>query len=271
MKIWLTIEGEKSGPHESFSIRDRIESGELDGSEMAWYEGADEWVRLDTVPLFTSLFQWQEDDGKPSEILQPPPLPVLPAESVELLDNQVFKPKMYYLRRLFARVYDLGLYMSLLLLVFRDKKIVLVQDGDMGHLMALGMAYVIFDGMMTHLWCCSPGKFFLGLRVVDSVGHRIALPTALIRSLRVWILGWGMWIIAPIAMLVSWLLSLKFGFFIWDLSRRNRVVAKPLTMWNVLGYLGSIFLLSALMNWILPVDLIEDINNQTLWDDSAAE
>lgn len=61
MKIWLLENGEKSEPQESFEVRERIGAGELKGDVMAWYKGADDWMRLDEVPQFQTLFEAEEE------------------------------------------------------------------------------------------------------------------------------------------------------------------------------------------------------------------
>lgn len=257
MKIWLLEKGEKSEPQESFEVRERISSGELKAETLAWYKGADAWMRLDEVPQFRLLFE--EED-----LTLPPPLPDISESLKEAIEKEAKKaPPIHLFRRLFARFHDSILYISLVIVLFREHALDALQGDSMLQFLPIGIAYVILDGLMTHVWQSSPGKFLLGMRVTDQVGHAIPLKGAMIRSLRVWIVGLGMWMLWPIAMLISWLLSLKFGYFLWDIPYRYRVVAKPFSALHVLAFVASIFVMSALLNIALPQELIDTMNERS--------
>ena len=259
MKIWLLKDGEKCGPYESFTVRDRISNGELKADELAWFQGAAGWMPLKEVPLFVSLFDVvKEDHGTP------PPLPVLPENLKEAIAAEAKKaPPLHLVRRLFARMHDSILYISLVMMIFKERALDALQGDSLMQFLPIGLAYVLLDGLMTHVWKCSPGKFLLGLRVTDQLGHAISLQASLIRSLRVWIVGFGMWVMWPLALPISAFMARKFGYCLWDIPYCYRVLAKPFSGLHVIGYFVSIFTLSALLNLSLPQELVDKMNQQS--------
>ena len=263
MKIWLLENGEKSEPQESFEVRERISAGELKGDVLAWYKGAEEWMRLDEVPQFQTLFLEGEEEEE-EDLVSPPPLPDLSASLKEAIAVEAAKaPPMHIFRRLFARGFDSILYISLVIILFRERALDALQGDSMLQFLPIGIAYAMLDGLMTHAWKTSPGKFILGLRVTDSAGFAISLKGAILRSLRVWIVGLGMWILWPISLLLSWLLSRKFGYFLWDIPYRYRVVVKPFSGLHVIGYIVGLFAISALLNVALPQELVDMMNQRS--------
>ena len=263
MKVWLLINEEKSGPFETFDIRDRIDSGELTQETLCWYQGAASWVPLGDVAQFETMFDLAEEV---SELITPPPIPESVKNQTEKIKKAIAEelskaPPLYAVRRFFARIHDYLLYMVLIFVVFQDKVIEMAQGDSVLPLLAVGFAYVLLDAIMIHVWKASPGKFLLGLRTTDALGHAIPLKFSVLRSLRVWILGLGMGIVEiwPFSLAISWFLSRRFGYFLWDTPNRYRVVARPFSGIHVLVYVASIFAMSFLLNVSLPEDMIEEM------------
>ena len=263
MKYWLLEDGQKSGPHESFVLRDRIESGELKGEELCWYPNATSWMPLREVEAFDSYFtDTAEDLDLPPEI---PQTVLKQAEQVrEAVNKEKQKaPPIHMVRRFFARMHDITLYISLLFIVFQGRTLDMMLGESIWPFLAFGAGYVILDGLMTHLWGSSPGKWLLGVRVIDRDGQGLGLNQALIRSARVWILGFGMWAMWPLALIFSWFLARRFGYFLWDLPHRYRVLVKPFHGLRVVGYIVSLFVISTLMNVFLSPEVIDQIHQQS--------
>jgi len=261
MKVWLLENGQKTGPHESFEIRERIDAGELQPETMAWYQGAKGWGPLSEVPQFETLFLKAEE--LEADISSPPPIPAETAKQVNQIREAIADERskalpLYATRRLFARFFDCSLYGGILLIVFQERLNDIQQNDSMFPLIGVGLAYVIIDGLMTHLWRLSPGKFLLGLRTTDALGHAIPLKFALLRSLRVWILGLGMWVVWPIALFISWVVSRKFGYFLWDMPKRYRTVARPFSGLHVIAYVVALFIMNLTFMELMPKERIED-------------
>ncbi len=56
MEIWIVENGEKQGPFQTYEVRDRIESEELTGEELAWHKDQDQWVALKEMDVFQGEF-----------------------------------------------------------------------------------------------------------------------------------------------------------------------------------------------------------------------
>ena len=271
MKVWLLVNGEKSGPFESFVIRDRIDSGELTQETLCWYQGAPSWMPLGDVAQFETWFDQAEEV---SELVVPPPIPESVKKQTEIikeaLSDELSKaPPLHAVRRFFARMHDYMLYIVLIFVVFQEKVFEMAQGDSMLPLIAVGFAYVLLDSIMVHVWKASPGKFILGLRTTDALGHAIPLKFSVLRSLRMWILGLGMGIVSiwPFSLGISWFMSRKLGYFLWDTPKRYRVVARPFSGIHVLAFVASIFAMSFLLEVSLSEDLKKDIElmqNNTL-------
>ncbi|WP_018970193.1 RDD family protein [Rubritalea marina] len=264
MKFWLIENGEKSGPHESFAVRERIEQGELKAEDLCWHQNATSWMPLKEVETFESYFREEvaEEEDQPPMI---PESAKLQAEQIrsEVERQKAKAPALHMVRRYFARAHDLTLYMAFIFIVFQEKTLDTLLGESIWPYLGMGLAYVILDGMMTHFWGASPGKWLLGLRVTNSSGQCIPLTPSLVRSMRVWILGFGMWAMWLLALPLSWFLARRFGYFLWDLPQRYRVVVKPFSGLNVVGYMVSLFIISAAMNAFIDPAVIERMHEQS--------
>ena len=263
MKVWLLINEEKSGPFETFAIRDRIDSGELTHETLCWHQGAASWAPLGDVAQFETMFDQTEEV---SDLVTPPPIPQSVKDQAEKIKQALAEelskaPPLFAVRRFFARMHDFLLYMVLIFAVFQEKVIELAQGDSVLPLLAVGFAYVLLDAIMVHIWKASPGKFLLGLGTTDALGHAIPLKFSVLRSLRVWILGlcMGMVEMWPLSLGISWFLSRRFGYFLWDTPKRYRVVARPFSGIHVLAYVASIFAMSFLLNVSLPEKMLDEM------------
>lgn len=241
MKIWLIENGKKTGPFDSFSLRERIEAGELPAGTLAWFEGAEDWMDIKDVPVLSQLYEADEDVE--DEVEEQPRVIVLP----ESLQKQLEPPPLHLVRRFFARFLDISLYFSIVMIVSQDATVLNVGSSGVGWHLAFGLGYVLLDGLMIHLWRSSPGKWLLGIQVGDFLGQRLSLGASVMRALRVWVLGWGMWLIAPIAMLISGLMAWRMRYMVWDFPRRNRVTCQPLQALIVVRYIVALLSMAVLM------------------------
>ncbi|MFC5050978.1 RDD family protein [Rubritalea spongiae] len=258
MNVWLIENGEKGGPFESYAVRERIESGEISADTLAWYQGAEGWVRIDTIPQFSILFAEKED-------ATPPPMPEevqkSPREELkEAIAREVAKaPPLHMTRRFFARIFDYLLYISLIFVCFQERAFDALMGESMMQFLGVGIAYVILDGLMTHLWKSSPGKFLLGLKVTDHLGLAIPLKGSVIRSLRAWILGLGMWVMMPFAIAISWFMAKRFGYFLWDMPHRYRVLARPFSALHVVAYIVSVLIVNVVFSSLISQEVMEEM------------
>lgn len=268
MKIWLLENGEKTGPFESFVLRERIDNGEIPPDTQAWFTGADGWMDIDQVPIFSYLYENREEQQ--SELVEEPEpeMPeVMPTEAFELLHQP---PPMCLIRRFFARVYDISLYLTLVLLITQDASVLMFGSAGMWWHLALGVGYVLLDALMLHLWGRTPGKWLLDIQVGDFFGRKLALGASVMRALRVWVLGWGMWLIVPVAIAISGLMAWRLKYMLWDLPRRYRITCGPLKFLLFFRYFSGIVCLQIIMVLGMSENLasqMQELSN-TMWQEA---
>ncbi len=250
MKIWILKNGERSGPHETFSIRERISEGELDADTPAWYEGIPEWVTLEDVPSLHGLFTHQHEEVSEQEIIE---------ETAEATIIHAPQP-LHPVQRFFARFFDIFVYRLIIAWIQLLSGInpLLPPDTPMAGVM-LVLPYVIIDAIMMHIWGTTPGKTLLGIRVTTAEGNKLSIGASLLRSLRVWILGFGMFFIWFISLPISFLIAKKFGKFVWDVPKNYQISAKPLVTSRVVIYVFILLILSSIVSSFFP----EEIKNAT--------
>lgn len=71
MQLFLTIEGQQSGPHSVDEVRSLLTSGKLSMGDYAWHQGCAEWTRLHEMPEVVAVVL----PPLPSRLTVPPPLP----------------------------------------------------------------------------------------------------------------------------------------------------------------------------------------------------
>jgi uncharacterized RDD family membrane protein YckC len=90
---------------------------------------------------------------------------------------------------------------------------------------------ILMEAAMVGSLGFTPGKWFLGLRVETLGGQRLSTGQALVRSMRVWVLGMGMFLF--LMMIIGCSMSLWFGKkkggMLWDLQGGFQVKGRQLT------------------------------------------
>lgn len=209
MDIWLIEEGEKTGPFPDYRIRERLAAGSLPPHTPAWHEGRDGWAPLSEMPLLVRA-------------AQPPPLPR------PQIGNPAGWPQMW--KRFFARWFDLKAYTALWWLVMW------VAGADLKGIFASSwilplvlLPWFAIEAAWIHLAGTTPGKFLMGLRVLNEDGSRLTPGQSVRRALRVMILGVGFgWsLLAVICQALSAHTTLRLRRALWDQAGGHRVVEKP--------------------------------------------
>lgn len=263
MKIWILTNGERSGPHETFAIRERISEGELDADTPAWYEGIPEWVTLRDVPSLSGLFIFKDDEISEQQVYedfyQSEEQPVLPAAI-----------PLHPVQRFFARFFDLFVYSLLFVLILILCGVDPYTEASTYGAAMRFMPYVIIDAIFIHIWAASPGKMLLGVKVHKVDGKNLGIGGSLLRSLRVWVLGFGMFIVWFIAIPISYLLARKFGKFIWDVPKNYQVSVKPIRPKNIVIYVLILFSVVVLVSSFLPQEY-QNMTFQELLEKTAPQ
>lgn len=260
MDIWLIQNGEKKGPFHDFEIRGKIENRELDPSTPAWHEGLAEWMPLHKISLFESAFRRAEEEIIPPTSAQspqdgPPPVPSTPAI-----------PSAFPFRRFWARWLDLYLFAALWWMIMwavgRDIEATLRNQWIM---LFLYVPWFVAETFLLHRFGTTPGKWLLGLKVVNEDGSLLSLAAATRRSSRVLFLGIGFgWdLISLICQIIAFVVTKKLGRPLWDQAGGHIVTATPLRPARILVYVFSIFAALQLRAIVLVPYLMEEASKNS--------
>ncbi len=239
MQFWLIEDGEKSGPLEDYEIRELIRKGEVSSDRKIWHEGADGWISAGEVAVLKSEFERK---------FEPPPIP----------EKLKAKPPFLYWRRFGARWFDFLLYSLILFTVYRLGGIKLLPDPkepiSMGKVFVEVLPFIIMEAALLGSLGYTPGKWFMSLKVTNAEGKLLSTGAAVMRSLRIWVLGMGMNqpLLWPIAHLIAVWMGKKKGAPLWDLPLGHQVTGKtPLPNRLMLFFvlLIAIFVLIGVMVW----------------------
>lgn len=234
MDVWIIQNGEKTGPLHDFEIRRKIEDGELPASTPAWHEGLDAWKPLVEIDLFRREFDKPPaPPGKDFEPSAPSPAPPPVPDQPHLV------------RRFWARWLDLYLYAGLwwiaMWAVGRDIGMILENQWI---ILFHYVPWFVFETFLIHRFGTTPGKWLLGIRIVNNDGTQLTLAESTRRCARVLFigLGFGWGILALICQLMSWVTTKRLGRPLWDQAGGHRLEAAPLGPLRLVAY---VFILSA--------------------------
>lgn len=238
MEVWIVEDGEKTGPFQTYEIRERISDEDLSGDELAWHRNQDGWIPLKEMEVFRAEFE-----KEPEPPAEPPPLPARPQPFV----------------RFWARWFDVFLFLFLLLgtlHIFGVGLAVLYSNSIAPFLIPI--AFALLEAISLHQYKTTPGKFLLGVKVMTLEEERLTLGQAVARSFRICILGMGLMqvLFPPLIMLCHcfclWFL-MKHGQTPWDFvgGTRQKVVG-PLFYPTVLFMFLFAFLFFMVMLLGLP-------------------
>lgn len=227
MDIWIIRDGEKTGPVHDFEIRRKIEAGELPPTTPAWHEGLDSWKPLVEIDLFTREFQ------RPI----PPPLPAtqFPGQA----DAPTAPPQTtYYQRRFWARWLDLSLYSGVWWLGMwaagQDIEAAILNPWVM---FFQYVPWFALEALLLHKFATTPGKWLLGLRVVNKDDSVLDLASSIRRSLRVLFtgIGFGWSILSLFCQALSLFTAKRLGSALWDYTGGHQVTAGALKPLRLVG------------------------------------
>ena len=212
MEFWLIEDGKKTGPFQSYEVRDRIERGELGPETKGWHRDQEDWRPLGEMEVFRSEF---EGPPEPAPVpVAPPPLPSPAAGWAGVLT------------RFLARWMDLQLYQ---LLVFGGMRLldinILVAVQSPWFNISYLFPFLILEGIALSRWKAPPGKLLGGIVVENREGGALSLTSGLARACRVFIMGVGLLlpIVRELCQAFGLWFVLKKKFAPWDWLERNVV------------------------------------------------
>ena len=238
MEIWLIQNGKKTGPFNDYEIRDRISNRLLESDDYAWHEGLPGWVKLQEIDLF-------KDEFEAAKTIQPPPLPAIFPAARNPDSSKIKCP--YLIRRFWARWFDLMIYLAAwwLLMYVAGGNIKAMILNQWVHL-SLFIPWFAIEAALLHWFGTTPGKWLLGIRVVNEDGSALTLKSAMLRSLIVWIagLGFGWGLLTALCHVMSWFTARNIGKPVWDHIGQHKVTVAPV---NAVKIIALIFLFIAAM------------------------
>lgn len=237
MDVWIILDGEKSGPIHDFDIRKRIESGELPATTPTWHEGLATWRPLSEISLFSAEFDRPFVDS-----------PATPATPVESRDRSLPPPlpvDPHVLRRFWARWLDLyffsGIWWIAMWITGRD---ILDALSNPWVILFLYVPWFVIESLMLQRFATTPGKWLLGIRVLNNNGSFLSLSEATRRSARVLFLGigfgWGY--LAIICQVIALITTRRLGRPLWDHAAGHRIAVTPLQPMAVMGFIVAFFI-----------------------------
>lgn len=231
MEVWLIVSGKRSGPYPDYEVRGRIEHGELEPEEKVWHEGLAEWTPLGELELFRKSFK-----DRPVEDV-PPPLPMDYMERASA-GNAGTKPRLHLTRRFWARWTDLTAYSALWWLgMYFSGRDIAGAIGNLWLLLSMYLPWFALEAWLLQRFGRTPGKWLMGLRVVNEDGSPLALRASLWRSLRVMVtgIGFGWGLLSVLCQTMSWFTARRIGKPIWDYLGAHKVEAEPLNPFRIVG------------------------------------
>ena len=198
-----------------------IREGKIVEDTKVWHEGVEGWLEAREVSVLSGEFVKKE--------VVPPPIPV---------EMPPFLPW----RRFGARIFDFFLYQLVFFTVLRILGIPMMPDPTqqplIWHIIGGLVPAILMEGALVSSFGFTPGKWFMSLRVENHLGNILSTGQALVRSMRVWVLGMGMR--QPILMILGHVLALWFGLkkgaLLWDLHSGFRVVGREVKSERIIGY-----------------------------------
>lgn len=238
MDIWIIKDGEKSGPIRDFEVRQKIHTGELTADTPTWHVGMSAWRPLSEIELFAREFDvpaLDADDHRVTSLNDkeprpeiPPPLPAQP----------------HLIRRFWARWFDLYLFSGFWWLGMwaagRDIEATLTNPWV---ILFQYIPWFALETILIHRWGTTPGKWLLGIHVLNDDRSLLDLKQATLRSSRVLFLGigfgWG--ILALICQIMSYFTTRRLGRPLWDHAGGHRLQTAPLNPLRIVVYVVGLF------------------------------
>lgn len=246
MEIWYIRDGEKLGPFHDFEIRRKITAGELPPTTPAWHEGLGAWKPLEEIDIFKREFE---------EIRSPIPPPLPQKVEASTPEDKPSLPKPAIFRRFWARWMDLMLYSGFWWLgmwaVGQDIGAAFINPWIM---FFHYVPWFILESVLIHRFATTPGKWLLGMRVVNLDQSNLSLSEATRRSMRVLFtgIGFGFNYLAFFCQILSFVVTKRIGTTLWDHTGGHQVIAVPLRPLRVLSLVALFFFAIQLQTIVIP-------------------
>lgn len=262
MNIWIIVNGEKQGPFADFEIRKKIQKSEVGPDTAAWHDGMAKWTPLVEISLFEREFGREEEEPKAckSSVFDR-----IPAKQEKPVNTESALRNSFWMRRFWARWLDMHVLSGIVWLVLYFTNV------DVGAafrnpwlLLIIYLPWVPVESYLLARFQATPGKWLLGLRVVNADGTSMDSRRSMRRALRVYFLGVGMgWgIVSLICQSLAFFFVRANGRALWDLEGNTVVESKP-WKWQRLPLFIIAYILAVQMQWIVVAPYwMEDVTKR---------
>lgn len=256
MQIYWIHDGRRCGPATVPDVLSMVQLGELTPDTQGWHVGCTGWAPLRELPALADFLTEPQPEPQPEAEEPPtpenPPAPEQaeqtgsapsPAADTPLQDERLLRALLPGpVPRLVARMIDYALYATLLL-------------GAMYMLHVPYNPYLtpaspffwapapLLEALLLYTTRTTPGKLWVGIRL-HSLQAGLSFTAALVRSILVLLLGLGfmMFPITIITLLLSYFSIMRRGITLWDLRTSTLpVLSRPPSLLNIIA--AAFFLL----------------------------
>jgi len=189
MEIFLVIDGQKSGPHSIYQVREKLRSGVATPDTKAWVRGMPNWTPLSEFPPLENDAELRVAGAGADEIA------ISDEERAIIIDAVSERPRPW--PRFWARTLDMVLFTTFVTALVKvtglaDPALVAYPTGNnLGILLAVPAAWIFVEATLLLYFRTTPGKWLFNIKLQRQDGEPIGLGLALRRSLSVWWRGWG--------------------------------------------------------------------------------
>lgn len=231
MEIWLIQNGVKTGPFQDYEIRNRIADGQIETDQFAWHEGLPGWVKLREIDLFRNDLERAQLDKKDAFKAKDRVDPMKSPDVVSL------SGKRHLARRFWARWLDLMVYTAIWWLLMY------VAGRDIGAIilnpwmqLSIYLPWFMIEAWLLHRFGATPGKWLLGIRVVNDDDTPLALKSSIWRSVRIWIagIGFGWGLLSVLCQAMSWFTARRIGKPVWDYMGKHKITVVPMSAFKII-------------------------------------
>ena len=252
MRIYWIEDGKRCGPATVPDVLSKVQLGELSPDTPGWHAGCEKWVPLKELPALADFLgapaeppvepAEAPEDAAPAEEAEPAGSSGFPQGTVEpsqLLNLMLPGP----MTRFLARMVDMSLYATLVLGIMYIFRVPYMSSFHPGRLL-FWVPMLVIEAILINGWGTTPGKYWLGVRLV-SMGGRVALSGALMRSVMAFALGMGCMVplLSLFTMAISFVQLRRKGYLPWDIiSSTLPVLTRPLPGFQRLAVVVYLFL-----------------------------
>jgi uncharacterized RDD family membrane protein YckC len=169
----------------------------------------------------------------------------LPTHSPSNRNQDSLQTKSRHLaRRFWARWLDLMTYLAAWWLLMY------VLGGDIGAMVqnhwiqfSLFIPWFAIEAWLLHRFGTTPGKWLLGIRVVNEDETKLTLKSSIWRSILVWIagVGFGWQVLVLLCQTMSWFTARKIGKPVWDYMGHHKITVVPHNGFKIIAFIFLFF------------------------------